>query len=78
MKCQYFPFFAAVFLLTLTWGLTSSHAGDETVLDTATIELKRLSFSLNMRIRFLVRELTLLLGLLNAVLSMGQGVGPLL
>jgi hypothetical protein len=31
-----------------------------------------------MRIRFLVRELTLLLGLLSAVLSMGQDVGPLL
>jgi hypothetical protein len=31
-----------------------------------------------MRIRFLVRQLTVLLGLLNAVLSMGQDVGPLL
>src|ERR1700732_586434 len=31
-----------------------------------------------MRIRFLVREMTLLLGLLSAVLSMGQDVGPLL
>jgi DNA-binding beta-propeller fold protein YncE len=31
-----------------------------------------------MRIRFLVREVTLLLGLLSAVLSMGQDVGPLL
>ena len=31
-----------------------------------------------MRIRFLLRQLTLLLGLLSAVLSMGQDVGPLL
>jgi DNA-binding beta-propeller fold protein YncE len=31
-----------------------------------------------MRIRFLVREMTLLLGLLSAVLSMGQDVGTLL
>jgi hypothetical protein len=31
-----------------------------------------------MRNRFLVREMTLLLGLVNAVLSMGQEVGPLL
>ena len=38
MKCQSFPFFAAVFALTLSWGLTASHAADETVLDTATIE----------------------------------------
>jgi DNA-binding beta-propeller fold protein YncE len=30
-----------------------------------------------MRIRFLVREMTLLLGLLSAVLAMGQDVGPL-
>jgi hypothetical protein len=37
MKCQSFPFFSAVFAFTLTWGL-SSHAADETVLDTATIE----------------------------------------
>ena len=38
MKCQSFPFFAAVFALTLSWGLTASHAADETLLDTATIE----------------------------------------
>ena len=38
MKCQSFPFFAAVFALTLAWALTSSHAADETLLDTATIE----------------------------------------
>jgi hypothetical protein len=31
-----------------------------------------------MRIRFLVCEMTLLMGLLSAVLSMGQDVGPLL
>jgi hypothetical protein len=31
-----------------------------------------------MRNRFLVREMTLLLGLVNAVLTMGQDVGPLL
>src|ERR1700731_3411999 len=38
MKCQSFPCVAVVFALTLTWGLISSHAADETVLDTATIE----------------------------------------
>jgi hypothetical protein len=38
MKCQSFPFFAAVFALTLAWGLSSLHAADETVLNTATIE----------------------------------------
>ena len=38
MKCQSFPCVAAVFALTLTWGLISSHVADETVLDTATIE----------------------------------------
>jgi hypothetical protein len=38
MKCQSFPFFAAVFALTLAWGLSSLHAVGETVLDTATIE----------------------------------------
>jgi DNA-binding beta-propeller fold protein YncE len=32
---------------------------------------------LKMRIRFLVREMTLLLGLLSAAVSMGQDVGPL-
>jgi Domain of Unknown Function (DUF1259) len=38
MKCQSFPCVAAVFVLTLAWALTPSHAADETVLDTATIE----------------------------------------
>jgi uncharacterized protein DUF1259 len=38
MKCQSFPCVAAVFALTLAWTLASSHAADETVLDTATIE----------------------------------------
>jgi hypothetical protein len=38
MKCQSFPFFAAVFALTFAWGLTSLHAADEAALDTATIE----------------------------------------
>ena len=38
MKCPSFPSFAAVLALTLAWGLTSLHAADETVLDTATIE----------------------------------------
>jgi hypothetical protein len=38
MKCQSFPCFAAVFAPALNWGLTSLHATDETVLDTATIE----------------------------------------
>jgi len=38
MKCQSFPCVAAVFALTLAWTLASSHATDETVLDTATIE----------------------------------------
>ena len=32
MKCQSFPSVAAVFALTLTWGLISSHAADEAVL----------------------------------------------
>ena len=38
MKCQSFPCVAAVFALTLAWTLASSHAADETVLDTARIE----------------------------------------
>jgi hypothetical protein len=38
MKCQSFPCVAAVFALTLAWGLTSLHAADEAALDTATIE----------------------------------------
>ena len=38
MKCQSFPCVAAVFALTLAWGLTSSHGADEAALDTATIE----------------------------------------
>jgi hypothetical protein len=38
MKCPSFPSFAAVFALTLAWGLTSLHAADETVLDNATIQ----------------------------------------
>jgi hypothetical protein len=38
MKCQSLPFFAAVFALTLSLGLSSLHAAGETVLDTATIE----------------------------------------
>jgi hypothetical protein len=38
MKCQTFPFFAAVFALILSLGLSSLHAAGETVLDTATIE----------------------------------------
>ena len=38
MKCQSFPCFAAVFSPPLNWGLSSLHATDETVLDTATIE----------------------------------------
>jgi hypothetical protein len=38
MKCQSFPCVAAVFALTLAWALISSHAADETLLDTATIE----------------------------------------
>ena len=37
MKCQSFPFFAAVFALTFAWGLSSSRAADEAGLDTATI-----------------------------------------
>jgi hypothetical protein len=38
MKCQSFPFLAAVFALTLRWALSSSQAADETALDTASIE----------------------------------------
>jgi Domain of Unknown Function (DUF1259) len=38
MKCQSFPSVAAVFALTLAWGLTPLHAADEAALDTATIE----------------------------------------
>src|SRR6516164_11847018 len=38
MKCQSFPCIEAVFALTFAWTLISSHAADETVLDTATIE----------------------------------------
>lgn len=38
MKCQSFPCVAAVFALALAWTLASTHAADETVLDTATIE----------------------------------------
>ena len=38
MKCQSFPFFAAVFALTLAWGLSSLHAADEVAVDTATIQ----------------------------------------
>jgi hypothetical protein len=34
MKCQSFPFLAPA----VNWGLSSLHATDETVLDTATIE----------------------------------------
>src|ERR1700674_5094454 len=34
MKCQSFPFFAVI----CAWGLSSLHAADETVLDTATIQ----------------------------------------
>jgi hypothetical protein len=33
MKCQSFPFFAAVFALTLSLGLSSLHAAGETVLE---------------------------------------------
>jgi hypothetical protein len=40
--------------------------------------VKEHSFSLKMRIRFLLREMTLLLALLSAVSSMGQDVRPLL
>ena len=47
-------------------------------LKAGSFSLERLSSSLNMRIRFLLRQLTLLLGLPSAVLSMGQDVGPLL
>jgi hypothetical protein len=35
MKCQSFPFFSAVFALTLSWGLTSLDAAGEVGLDTA-------------------------------------------
>jgi len=38
MKCQSFPCIEAVFALTFAWTLISSHAADETLLDTATIE----------------------------------------
>ena len=38
MKCQSFPCVATVFALTLAWTPALSHAADETVLDTATIE----------------------------------------
>jgi hypothetical protein len=38
MKCQSFPFLAPVFAPAVNWGLSSLHATDETVLDTATIE----------------------------------------
>jgi hypothetical protein len=37
MKCQFFPFFAAVFMLTFAWGLSSLRAADEAALNTATI-----------------------------------------
>jgi hypothetical protein len=39
MKCQSFPFFAAVFALTFAWGVSSLHAADEAALDTATIQV---------------------------------------
>ena len=38
MKCQSFPFFAAVFAVIFAWGLSSLHAADEAPLDTATIQ----------------------------------------
>jgi hypothetical protein len=38
MKCPSFPFFAAVFALTLSWGLNSLDAAGDAVLDTTTIE----------------------------------------
>jgi hypothetical protein len=38
MKCQSFPFFAALFALTFASGLTALHGADEAALDTATIE----------------------------------------
>jgi hypothetical protein len=38
MKCQSFPFFATVLVLTFAWGLSSLHAADEGALDTATIQ----------------------------------------
>jgi hypothetical protein len=40
MKCQSFPYFAAVFALTFAWGPISLHAADEAALDTANLSNK--------------------------------------